>query len=257
DLEHVGGGGLLLEGFAQLIEQPRVLDSDDGLGRERTKQLDVHIAEQASLGPADSNSADGAAFPQHWHCKQCAKTGGKSCVLNLVIRVHANIRNLDDRALMDRPRRASRGARLHRESATQSFDPCRIGAKDGVEMHQFAIETGDSAYLAAAQLAGTFSDKIKYRLRIGRSYRNYAKDFVGRGLSTPIVIQAGKVRDIFGSERHALISEPFHLTAGLPNQCADFPRPPLRPVHTDPSDALALLRARCERPRHRHAAERS
>ena len=31
DFEHIGGGGLLLEGFAQLIEQPRVLDGDDRL----------------------------------------------------------------------------------------------------------------------------------------------------------------------------------------------------------------------------------
>ena len=31
DLEHVGGGGLLLEGFAQFLQQPRVLDRDDGL----------------------------------------------------------------------------------------------------------------------------------------------------------------------------------------------------------------------------------
>ena len=31
DLEHVGGGGLLLQRFAQLVEQPRVLDGDDGL----------------------------------------------------------------------------------------------------------------------------------------------------------------------------------------------------------------------------------
>ena len=31
DLEHVGGGGLLLQQFAQLVEQPRVLDGDDGL----------------------------------------------------------------------------------------------------------------------------------------------------------------------------------------------------------------------------------
>ena len=34
-LEHVGGGGLLLQQFdsrvAQLVEQPRVLDGDDGL----------------------------------------------------------------------------------------------------------------------------------------------------------------------------------------------------------------------------------
>jgi hypothetical protein len=41
DLEHVGGGDLLLQRFAeivsalaQLVEQPRVLDRDDGLGGE-------------------------------------------------------------------------------------------------------------------------------------------------------------------------------------------------------------------------------
>ena len=31
DLKHVSGRGLLLERFAQLVEQPRVLDGDDGL----------------------------------------------------------------------------------------------------------------------------------------------------------------------------------------------------------------------------------
>ena len=34
DLEHVGGGGLLLQRFAQLVEQPHVLDGDDGLRGE-------------------------------------------------------------------------------------------------------------------------------------------------------------------------------------------------------------------------------
>ena len=32
DLEHVGGGSLLLERFTQLAKQPRVLDGNDGLG---------------------------------------------------------------------------------------------------------------------------------------------------------------------------------------------------------------------------------
>src|SRR5262245_1297980 len=32
DLKHVGSGGLLLQGFAQLVQQPSVLDGDDGLG---------------------------------------------------------------------------------------------------------------------------------------------------------------------------------------------------------------------------------
>jgi len=30
-LEHTGGGGLLLQRLAQLVEKPRVLDGDDGL----------------------------------------------------------------------------------------------------------------------------------------------------------------------------------------------------------------------------------
>jgi hypothetical protein len=33
-LRHVGGGGLLLQRFAQFVEQARVLDGDDGLGGE-------------------------------------------------------------------------------------------------------------------------------------------------------------------------------------------------------------------------------
>ena len=34
DLEHVGGGGLLLQRFAQLVEQAGILDGDDGLVSE-------------------------------------------------------------------------------------------------------------------------------------------------------------------------------------------------------------------------------
>ena len=40
DLEHVGGCGLLLQRFAQLVEQPRVLDGDDGLvGKVSTSSI--------------------------------------------------------------------------------------------------------------------------------------------------------------------------------------------------------------------------
>src|SRR5215471_16685932 len=34
DFEHIGGGGLLLQRFSQLVEQPRVPDGDDGLRGE-------------------------------------------------------------------------------------------------------------------------------------------------------------------------------------------------------------------------------
>jgi hypothetical protein len=34
DLQHIGSGGLLLQRLAQLVEQPRILNGDDGLGGE-------------------------------------------------------------------------------------------------------------------------------------------------------------------------------------------------------------------------------
>src|SRR5262245_60427193 len=46
DLEHIGGGGLLLEGFAQLIEQARVLDGDNRLCREVLHHLDLFVRER-------------------------------------------------------------------------------------------------------------------------------------------------------------------------------------------------------------------
>jgi hypothetical protein len=51
DAEYVGGGGLLLERFAQLVEQPRILDSDDRLGGEILDQLDLLAAEWSCLLP--------------------------------------------------------------------------------------------------------------------------------------------------------------------------------------------------------------
>ena len=43
DLEHVGGRRLLLKRLAQFIEQPRVLDGDDGLGREILNEVTAYL----------------------------------------------------------------------------------------------------------------------------------------------------------------------------------------------------------------------
>ena len=44
--------------FAQLVEQPRVLDGDDGLGGEVRDQLDLLVGERADLLAVDDNRAD-------------------------------------------------------------------------------------------------------------------------------------------------------------------------------------------------------
>ena len=64
-LEHVGGGGLLLQRFrkiigalSQLLQQPRVFDRDDGLIGEILDQLDLLIGEPVHLLATDMYGAD-------------------------------------------------------------------------------------------------------------------------------------------------------------------------------------------------------
>ena len=51
DLQHVGGGGLLLQGFAQLVEQAGVLDRDDGLAAKfSTSSICLSVNGRTSCG---------------------------------------------------------------------------------------------------------------------------------------------------------------------------------------------------------------
>jgi hypothetical protein len=55
---------LLFQRFLELLEQPHVLDSDDGLRREGFKQLDLLLGERPDLYAADLNRPDGNSLAQ-------------------------------------------------------------------------------------------------------------------------------------------------------------------------------------------------
>ena len=57
DLEHIGGGGLLLQRLAQLVEQTGILNRDDGLLGEVLDQRDLLLIEGADLLTLDVDSA--------------------------------------------------------------------------------------------------------------------------------------------------------------------------------------------------------
>src|SRR5262245_3923368 len=46
NFEHVGGGGLLLQRFVQLVEEPGVLDGDDSLARKVLDQAYLLLADE-------------------------------------------------------------------------------------------------------------------------------------------------------------------------------------------------------------------
>ncbi len=61
---------------AQLVEQPHVLDGDDGLAGEIRDQLDLLVGEGAHLLAIDADGADQLILLEHRHGQQGAGAGG-------------------------------------------------------------------------------------------------------------------------------------------------------------------------------------
>src|SRR6516225_1176863 len=57
DLEYIGGGGLLLKGLAQRVEQTSVLDCDHRLTGEVADQIDLLLRKRADFLPVDGYGA--------------------------------------------------------------------------------------------------------------------------------------------------------------------------------------------------------
>ena len=61
------GRGLLLQRFAKLAEQPRVLDGDDGLRGEVLDQLNLLVGERAHLLTVDDDYTDQVLILEQRH----------------------------------------------------------------------------------------------------------------------------------------------------------------------------------------------
>ena len=70
-LEHVGGGSLLLQRLAELVEQAGILDGDDGLRGEIRDQPDLLVGERIHVLPIDRH-ADQLSLLDHRHHERCA-----------------------------------------------------------------------------------------------------------------------------------------------------------------------------------------
>src|SRR5262245_38401062 len=73
-LQYVCGGGLLLQRLAELIEQSRVLDGDDGLRGEIGNQFDLLVGERLDLLTVDDNGADQLIILEHRHSDRRSRT---------------------------------------------------------------------------------------------------------------------------------------------------------------------------------------
>src|SRR5262249_40821192 len=95
DLEHVGGGGLLLKRFAQLVEQARILDRDHRLVGEGGYKFDLLFREWLRPAPRQHDDADRTAFAQQRNAEHGTSTNFSYDIAQCVVRIVQNIGNLD------------------------------------------------------------------------------------------------------------------------------------------------------------------
>src|SRR5262249_1092543 len=67
DLEHVGSGGLLMEGLAKLVEQPSVFDGDDGLGSQIPYHPHLLVREGANFLTKNNDGSNEVTVLKHRH----------------------------------------------------------------------------------------------------------------------------------------------------------------------------------------------
>src|SRR3984893_16639873 len=73
DLEDVGGGGLLLQRFAQLVKQSGIFDGDDCLGREALDQLDLLVVKGPNFLAVDGEDANQLVLLNHRDIEKAAE----------------------------------------------------------------------------------------------------------------------------------------------------------------------------------------
>jgi hypothetical protein len=94
DLEHVGGGGLLRERFAQFVKQACVLDGDDGLVGKGLDQFDLFLGERVRHRLCDEEDADDFSLPQKRSAEAGAVATNLLRALPPVFRVSQHVGNM-------------------------------------------------------------------------------------------------------------------------------------------------------------------
>ena len=74
-LQHLGGGGLLLQRFLGLADQSHVLDGDDRLAREGLQQVDLPLRRLTGIRPGDNDLRQGRDRPSAAARRACAASG--------------------------------------------------------------------------------------------------------------------------------------------------------------------------------------
>ena len=186
-LEHVGGGGLLLQRFAQLVEQAGVLDGDDGLVGESLQHRKLLVRERPGREAHDAERADRGIAAHHGHhrhrpvaARQEVPAAGREFE-----------RRVPDVGDVHDPGVENGGAVhvLARERKREPAPP-RLGASgirlgDGRGPHLVPVRERDADGGVGEELQPALHDGIEHRLRIVERVADDSQDLGGRASAAP------------------------------------------------------------------------
>jgi len=105
DFEVFDGLGKLPRPRLHLLEQPRVLDGDDGLVGEGLKQSKLFLAEGPGSSSIEGHDTDNLAITDQWNPYGCSESNRFCKVVERKFRVIEHIRKMHDASLDKRPSR--------------------------------------------------------------------------------------------------------------------------------------------------------
>ena len=176
-------GGELARARLHLVEQPHVLDRDDGLVGEGLDDLNLAIGEMARLLAREHQRALDAAFSEQRHAQQGA------CGVTMGIHRHDEIRVLETvgnsfhlarrehpAGHRSPPRRRRMLGEISGESRVVAFAGAAAVAKD------VAVANADDAAVRAAEFDGGGDQRVEHRLQVERRPADDLQHVGRRGL---------------------------------------------------------------------------
>ncbi len=184
-LEHVGGGGLLREQFAQLVEQPRVLDGDDRLVGKGRHQLDLFRRKWLRHGFIDEDHPYDDTLAQERDAERSPVAAQLLSFAPGIVRVRQHIGNLNHPGL----ERGSPGdtAAIHRDLQRQEIIPnsrVHVGrmAEAGGPAEKFALALEQPGVIRLAQPRRQLDQGIEHGLQIEGRAADHLEHVGGGGL---------------------------------------------------------------------------
>src|SRR5215470_2096774 len=157
-LENIGGRRLLLQGFAQLIEQARVLDGNNGLGGKILHQLDLLVSEWSHFPAIDAEDTDQLVLLEQRHAKESPRASvlGKRAVRVLRWQVQGPLGGQDSVEGGGGRRRYVRLPFVERDKLRR-----RVVQGDTAKSNAFAQNHGAETRLADAR--GILQHRVEHR----------------------------------------------------------------------------------------------